>query len=155
YVFAIFHIDAGYVHKGERAGKKVALPLGKLVSRVEQQAASGDRWGPVVDRLLQAFFFGQVGDDGAAIINAVGNDWPPVILAFFDDVDLVASPRAVLGGVDDVVGLVVYHALHVSVAKRPDASLGSRGIDKGIVLGNASVIMQAVHLAHVVVEFLR
>src|SRR5690606_17422508 len=67
----------------------------------------------------------------------------------------VTPAWTMLGGIDDVVLLIVDHPLHVPVTISPNAVLSAIHVHEGIVRWNTPVIMQSVHLPHIVRQILR
>ncbi len=82
---------------GQSADEAVAVPLGKsLCAVVEHQIAGRDHGEPIQRGLCQIGPGIRFGDRHAVVILAIGNERPAVVLALFDQVELVASARAVL-----------------------------------------------------------
>ena len=108
----------------ERADEQAALPAREQVAGVERHAGGRDRRRPVLHRLLHAGLRACRRRSAAAIIDAVADHRPAVVLARLDDVDLVAALRAVLLLPELAVGGIEGEALRVAVAIGPD--LGQR-----------------------------
>src|SRR5215208_4102839 len=81
-------------HQG--ADEQATLPFREQLARVERHAGGRDRRHPVFNRLLHAGLLRARVNFGAAVVDAVTDHRPAVILAFVDDVDLVAAARTVL-----------------------------------------------------------
>src|SRR5690554_2901463 len=85
------------------ANKQVAAPLGEGVARVELGARRCDDWIPEVDRLLKPLALrpcafsrsAGVHNRAAAVVDAIRDEGPAVVLPRLREVQLVASPRAV------------------------------------------------------------
>ena len=69
---------------------------GNMAAGVERHPGGRDRGHPVPDRLLHAGLLRALVDLGAAVVDAVADHRPAVVLALLDDVDLVAAARPVL-----------------------------------------------------------
>src|SRR6202035_1686059 len=68
------------------------------VAGIEGKTRGRDHWIPVIHRLLHALLVRDaLTDRGARIVDPVHDHWPAVILAFLDDVELVAAARTMLG----------------------------------------------------------
>ena len=81
---------------GERADEQVAAPGRKKVARVERHAGRRDRRHPIFDRLLHAGLMGALVNLGAAVIDAVADHRPAVVLSRLRNVDFVTAARPVL-----------------------------------------------------------
>src|SRR5436309_5149952 len=124
--------------------EEAALPRGKQIRRVERHAARTDDRIPVVARLLHPFFLRDVaGNRRAAVLDAVRDRRPAVVLPFPRDVDLVAAARAVLD-LPQLAGLrMKRRSLHVAMAERPDLVTHALRRGKRIVLRNRAIGVEA------------
>ena len=106
------------------ADEQVALPCREQVALIERHAGGRDRRRPVLDRLLHAGLRRALVDLRAAVVDAVADHRPAVVLALLDDVDLVAAARAVLVRPQLAGRRMQRRALHIAVAVAPDFRLG-------------------------------
>ena len=81
----------------------------------------------------------------ATIIHSVGDDRPAVILATLESVNLVTAARAMLGLPKGTRCWVSNQPLRVAIAVGPDRRIRVRLAGKGVILGDSSVIMDAVN----------
>lgn len=89
--------EAGQVLAGQRGDEEVVFPFRNETSRVEVHPARRDGWIPIVARLFGALELGPSAvDRGAIVVGSVGDQWPSVIEAGLDQIDLVAALRTVL-----------------------------------------------------------
>src|SRR6185369_2790885 len=80
-----------------RADERIALPLREPIASVERDAGGRQRWNEVDERRLEVRTRGGVADRGAVVVPSESHERPPVVAPGFDDVDLVAAERPVLG----------------------------------------------------------
>src|SRR5262249_32740438 len=71
----------------QRADEEVTAPGRQLTAGVERHPGRGDRGHPVLERLLHALLVRALVDFGAAVVDAVADYRPAVILALLDQVD--------------------------------------------------------------------
>ena len=115
-----FEDEAPQLLERECGQEQVVLPSRQLVAGVEGDRAGGERRRPLHHRLLHTRLLGLVGNRGAVVVDAVGDDGPAVVVAALDAVQLVAAPRAVLGCPEVAGHRVPGHSLDVAVAVAPD-----------------------------------
>ena len=141
---------------GRRARRRTGCPSRPGTGRrVERHAGRRDRRHPVLDRLLHAGLVRALVDLGAAIVDAVADHRPAVVLAGLRNVDLVAAARAVLV-LPQFAGLRMQRrALRVAVAVAPDFRLASGSADERIVRRHRAVGRDAHDLAEMIGEVLR
>ncbi len=107
----------------------------------------------MVQGLHHAGLVSALANPGAdAIVEAVGDHRPAVVLPGTHDVDLVAALRAVLMRPEFAGSGMQSSALHVAVAKGPFLRSCIRLADEGIVGRQPAVVVQADDLAGVVIE---
>src|SRR5262249_28246456 len=83
--------------RAQSADEEATLPLREQVGVVERQAGGRDDRIPIVDRVLHAVLVDDsFADRFTGVINAVHHGRPSVILALFDDVQLIAAAWTVL-----------------------------------------------------------
>ena len=113
------HQDAGR----KAADEQIAFPLREQVARIERHARGRDHRRPLDDRLLHAGLLRAFVDARAAIIDAVADHRPAVILSGLRNVDLVAAARAVLVHPQFSARGIDRGALRIAVAVGPDFRL--------------------------------
>src|SRR5262245_7380757 len=133
----------------------MAAPSREQAAVVEGEPRRRDRRHPVPDRLLHAALLRALVDLGAAVVDAVADHRPAVILALLDKVDLVAAARPMLVLPQLSGDGVERKPLGISVAVAPDLWLGRRLADEGIVRRNRAIGPDANDLAEVVAKILR
>src|SRR5262249_23446571 len=139
----------------QRAGEEVAAPGRQQTAGIERHPGWSDRGYPVLERLLHALLARALVDFGAAVVDAVADHRPAVILALLREGDLVAAagPMLVLPQLSGHG--VEREPLGIAVAVAPDLRLGRRLADEGIVRRNRAVGADADDLAEVVGKILR
>src|SRR5437016_1575732 len=80
----------------QRAEEEAAAPRREAIAGVEGHAGGSDRRHPILQRLLHAGLVRALVNLGAAVVDAVADHRPAVILALLDNVDLIAAARSVL-----------------------------------------------------------
>src|SRR5262245_15498091 len=140
---------------GQRADEEVATPGRQQTAGIERHPGRSDRGHPVFERLLHALLVRALVDPGAAVVDAVADHWPAVILALLDEVDLVAAARPMLVLPQLSGHGVEREALGIAVAVAPDLRLGGRPADEGIVRRNRAIGPDANDLAEIVGKILR
>src|SRR5262244_578405 len=140
---------------GQRADEQVAAPGRQQTAGVERHPGRRDRGHPVLERLLHALLVRALVDPGAVVVDAVADHWPAVVLAFLDDVDLVAAARPVLVLPRLAGGGMEREPLCIAVAVAPDLRLGAGAADEGIVRRRRAVGADADELAEVIADVLR
>src|SRR5262245_44855161 len=89
--------DAVERRRPHAADEAAVVPLRKgLRAAVEHQTARRDHWHPIDHRLGQFRLAVGVRDRDAVIVLTIGDERPAIILAFLDQVQLVAATRAML-----------------------------------------------------------
>src|SRR5262245_16710346 len=94
-------------------------------------------------------------DLGTAVIDAVADHRPAVILSLLDDIDLIAPARAVLVLPQLAGDGVEREGLVIALPVAPDLRLGASPADEGIVRRHRAVRPDADDLAEIVAEVLR
>src|SRR5690242_4360979 len=136
-------LEAPELLAAEGADEEVVLPAGIARAGVERDPARRDRRREGDDRRLHAFFR-PLRDPR---LNAVRDDRPAVVMARLDDVDLVASLRAVLRFPELAGDRIPREALRVAVAVAPDRRYRPGTVHEGIVLRHAPIVVHAMDLA--------
>src|SRR5262249_47081691 len=139
----------------QRADEEVAAPGRQQIAGVERHPGRGDRGHPVLERLLHALLVRALVDFGAAVVDAVADHRPAVILALLDQVDLVAAPRPMLVLPQLSGHGVEREPLGIAVAVAPDLRLGGGLAGEGIVRRNGAIGPDANDLAEVIGKILR
>ena len=84
--------DAIERHRRQTADKATAVPLRKSFgTAVEHEVARRDHRYPIEDRLRQVGPRVVTGNRHLVVVLAVGDDWPAVVFALLDQVQLVAA----------------------------------------------------------------
>jgi hypothetical protein len=94
-------------------------------------------------------------DRGAAVVDAVTDHRPAIVLALADDVDFIAAARAVLDFPEIAGRGVDRQSLLVAMAKTPDLGPGAIASDKGIVRRRCAIGRDPDQLAQMIAEVLR
>jgi EAL domain-containing protein (putative c-di-GMP-specific phosphodiesterase class I) len=138
----------------ERAHHQRALPVRTIAAAADPgQSGRCNRRHPVVQRLLHAVLAGDAGADlAAAVVLAIGDHRPAVVLAGLDAVDFVAALGTVLVHPQLAVG-GQHRALRAAVAPAPDGRQGVGAGNEGVV-GDAAVLAHAHDLAQVAAQVL-
>src|SRR5690606_7916913 len=129
---------------------QAVVPGGVGVLAQEGHAAQPGRLRPEV---VGRFHPGRVGADGlgvgyaGAVVHAVADHRPAVVLARLGQVQLVAGARAVFAFPQPAGERIDCQALHVAVAVTVDFSVRAGAADEGVVGGNAAVQVQPHQLA--------
>src|SRR5215468_6880238 len=139
----------------QRADEEAAAPGRQQIAGMERHPGRSDRGHPVLERLLHALLVRALVDPGAAVVDAVADHRPAVILALLDEIDLVAAARPMLVLPQLSGHGVEREPLGIAVAVAPDLRLGGRLADEGIVRRNRAIGPDANDLAEVVGEILR
>src|SRR5215468_8060401 len=139
----------------QRADEQVAAPGRQQIAGVERHPGRRDRGHPVLERLLHALLVRALVDPGAVVVDAVADHRPAVVLAFLDDVDLVATARPVLVLPQLPGHGVEREPLGIAMAVAPDLGLGGRPADEGIVRRDRAIGPDANDLAEIVGKILR
>src|SRR4029450_13115862 len=92
---------------------------------------------------------------GAAVVDAIADHRPAVVLALLDQVDLVAAARPMLVLPDLAARRMASEALGVAMAVAPDFRLRALPADERVVRRAGAVGPDADDLADVVAEVLR
>src|SRR5262245_13147550 len=140
---------------GQRADKEVAAPRREQIAGQERHARRCDRRHPVPQRLLHSRLVRALVDLGAAVVDAVADHRPTVILALLDNVDLVAAARAVFVLPQLACGGVQRETLRIAMAVAPDFRFGAGLAGERIVGRHRAIRPDADDLAEVVSETLR
>ena len=102
-----------------------------------------------MNRLFGSFHFGLIRYGGPAVIDTIGHQRPAIICAFFDNIDLVPTPWAVLM-YPDLPGLrMPGHPLWIPVAIGKNGRPGAGAVYKRVVRRDPSVVVQAVYFSAV------
>src|SRR5262245_49575483 len=139
----------------QRADEEVAAPGRQQTAGIERHPGRSDLGYPVLERLLHALLVRALVNPGAAVVDAVADHRPAVILALLDEVDLVAAARPMLVLPQLSGDGVEREPLGIAVAVAPDLRLGRRLADVGIVRRNRAVGPDADYLAEIVCKILR
>src|ERR1700730_3111162 len=118
------------------AHEQVVLPRRKLVAGVERQPRWRNRRHPEDGRLLHPILVHLLVDARAQIEPAEADERPAVVLAWLEDVDLIATVRAILALPYLSGHRVNRQAQHVAMAHRIDLRPVSRAADERIVRWN-------------------
>jgi hypothetical protein len=127
----------------EAADQEVALPLGELLLGVEEEAGCGDGRRPELEGLFHPIPLPGLVDGGAAVLDPVPDDGPPVVPSREDQVELVSSLGPMLRGPDIARLHVDVEPLGIPVSVAPDLREGVGLAHAGVVLWNPSVIQEA------------
>src|SRR5690606_4766232 len=127
---------------GQGSNQQISFPIRVFVTLYKQHPACGYRWFPEMNRLLHSFFFCQIRDNIAVIIDTIGNYRPTVILALFKNIQFIASLWAMLYFVENIIFPVVCKPLGVPVSVRPNRLLGAWRVYKWIIFRDTTVIVQ-------------
>ena len=137
----------------KRTDQQITLPGFKYVAFVERHAAGRNRRIPVQHGLFHAFLMGFVRDDIAVVIDTIGDHWPAIVVAGFDQVNLV-SPFGPVLHCPDLTGIRVNsQALNIAVAIA--VYLGCFAVGKWVVFRHTTVFFYTHNLAEVVIGVLR
>src|SRR5262245_3100843 len=98
----------------------MATPRRKQLAAVERHAGRSDRRHPILDRLLHAGLFAAPVDFRAAVIDAVADHRPAVVLAGLRNVDLIAAARTVLVHPQLAARRLDRRTLRIAMAIAPD-----------------------------------
>src|ERR1700683_3345490 len=79
----------------KRADKDVAFPLREFVAGVEGHAGDGNRGNPNHNGRFETNVSGRRNLPWALIRSSIAHQWPAVVAAGLQDVDLVAAVRAI------------------------------------------------------------
>src|SRR5215831_13156754 len=139
----------------QRADEEVAAPGRQQTAGIERHPGRSDRGHPVLERLLHTLLVRALVDPGAAVVDAVADHRPAVILALLDEGYPGAAARPMLGLPQLSGGGVEREPLGIAVTVAPDLRLGGRLADEGIVRRNRAIRPDANDLAEVVGEILR
>src|SRR4051794_5272095 len=139
---------------GQRRQEQAAAPAWEGIAVVEGNAGGADDRRPDLERVLHSRRRAQVGDDRAIEVQAVRHQWPAVVAAGADDVDLVAAagpelrlPQAAGPGIEG-------KALRVAMAVGPDFGPGARVVEERIASRWAPIPLQPQHLAREIIKAL-
>src|SRR5262249_16492265 len=91
----------------------------------------------------------------AAVIDAIADHRPAVVLATFGDVNLIAPARAVLVHPPFAAYRVQGAPFRIAMAVAPDFRFGARSFDEGIVRRHRTVRPNADDLAEMIAKVLR
>ena len=134
------------------ADECAASPPGEAVAAVDHHARGTDRRDPGEPGRLQARALRLVGEDGAVVVDAVGDHRPAIVGSAHDQIEFVPTPRAVLVRPDVSSKRVDREPLDVPVAVAPDLWEGIAPSDKRVVGGHAPVVVKAHDGPHVIAQ---
>src|SRR5215475_12145323 len=109
----------------QRADEEVATPGRQQTAGIERHPGRSDRGYPVLERLLHALLVRALVDFDAAVVDAVADHRPAVILALLDEIDLVAAARPMLVLPQLSGDGMEREPLGIAVAVAPDLRLGA------------------------------
>src|SRR5690554_4750578 len=78
--------------------KQAVFPFGNIISSIKGHPARGKHWIPIVNRLLHSFLLldNWISNGRSTIFKAIGNDWPAIVGASFDKIELITAEWAKL-----------------------------------------------------------
>src|ERR1700754_2120352 len=88
--------EANPAHADKSPEQGAAIPVREFVALVEHEVAWRDHRHPIDHRLDEIGTRVGGGDGHVVVIDAVRNQWPAVVLATLDQIQLVTAARAVL-----------------------------------------------------------
>src|SRR3546814_8523913 len=91
----------------------------------------------------------------SAVIDAMGSQWPAVVLAGLRNIDLIAAAWTMLVRPELARPWIKRRSLLIAMAVRPDFRAYLRIADERVVVGNAAVGVRAYYLALQLVQVLR
>src|SRR3954469_18614220 len=117
-------------------------PAADAIARVPQHPAGCDCGRPHPDRLFHSLLRDDSTPDWSAVVlPAVRNDWPAVIRASLDDVQLVAVQRSVFVLPQDTRPGVEREPLRIAMPVAPDFWPRPLFVHEWVVRRNAAVIV--------------
>lgn len=100
--FLIHHLlavqnDAAKLLAQERTKEELVFPTRKPVARIKFDGRSRNRWNPIGLRILHSRQAREFRDDSAAVLQSMCDQGPAVVRTRANDVQFVASHRAMFG----------------------------------------------------------
>src|SRR5688572_7740704 len=139
----------------QRANEEVPLPLRKAIPGVDQDARGADRRHPEHHGHLHAWAPPRLIRHVIRVIDLSERDqWPPVVAARDQPIQLVTAHRADLGGPHLARVRMPREPLQVAVAIGIDLRLRASLADERIIRGRGAALGEPQHLTGVVVELL-
>src|SRR5690554_5893741 len=138
---------------GQAADEGVALPVGEEFAVIDDQPGGGNHRGPGDQWRPEFGASVVVGNGGAVVFLAVGDQRVAVVLALDDQIQLVPVLGAHLVGPETTPG-IKGHAEDIAVTEAPDLGRHLTLINEGVVLRQAAVVIQTDDLAQVAVHVL-
>src|SRR3546814_19267145 len=123
----------------ERADEQRSLPSGKARRVVEGHARYRRRHLPVMDGLLRAVDVGALcfGSGKSAVIDAMGSQWPAVVLAGLRNIDRIAAAWTMLVRTEIARQWIQRRPVLMAMAVRPGLRAYLRIADQRVFVGNA------------------
>src|SRR5258706_2119479 len=140
-IFRTREYHPGYVTKSKRSHQYIPYPSGVMFARNNGYPARANGRNPIPDRVLHAWQLFKLRQYRTVVIDTIGCFGPPVVFAFFNEVQLISPHGTVLCRPDPVVDRIINHSLRVAVAVGPYRGMRTFLADELIILGNASIVV--------------
>ena len=132
-----------------RADKRLPFPLRELVAVIDRQTGDRNRRDPEDGRVFDVRSAETLADGRAIVVASEPSQRPAIVLAGFDQVELVTALRPFFSRPQLARALAVPEAERIAMAVRIDLRLPPGDADKRIVRRHAAVVADAQDLADV------